>query len=68
MFILILIFIEDPTRMERSICWANPDLLPLMKQRQLSCYFDGTFKCVPKPFKQLLILMVYDPASGISRH
>lgn len=47
-------------RLERCICWANPSLLPLLSRKRLTCFFDGTFKCVPSPFKQLLILMVHD--------
>lgn len=45
--------------------WANPTLLPLLANNRLSCFFDGTFNCVPAPFKQLLILMVYDNSSSM---
>lgn len=41
---------------------GQSDASPLANNR-LSCFFDGTFNCVPAPFKQLLILMVYDNSS-----
>jgi hypothetical protein len=40
--------------------WAHPQLVPLLKYEKLSLFIDGTFKCCPKEFSQLLIFMIYD--------
>lgn len=52
----------EPVRM---IGWAHPDLVFLLKYKNLSCLVDGTFRCVPRPFSQLLILMVYDSGHDV---
>jgi hypothetical protein len=51
--------------MVRITGFAHPDLLYLLKYKRLNLYFDGTFKCVPYPFYQLLVLMVFDSASNL---
>jgi len=40
--------------------WANPDLMNYLKYPQTDVYIDGTFKCVPHPYYQCVIIMVYD--------
>lgn len=40
--------------------WAHPDLIRLLRYDRISLFIDGTFRCVPKPFSQLLVIMVYD--------
>jgi hypothetical protein len=32
----------------------------MLRRRKVAAYIDGTFRCTPKPFVQLLILTVYD--------
>jgi hypothetical protein len=43
----------------RSMVFGNPALIPLLKNRQLEFFVDATFDCVPCPFYQCLIVMVY---------
>ena len=49
-----------PLKLTRILGFANPQLLGLLRDKNVSCYFDGTFDCTPLPFKQTLILMVKD--------
>jgi hypothetical protein len=49
----------------RVMGWAHPTLKLLLKAQSSSLFFDGTFKCVPLPFMQCLILMVYDNTTDL---
>lgn len=51
--------------MVRITGFAHPDLIFLLKYSSLNLYFDGTFKCVPHPYYQLLVLMVFDVACSL---
>jgi hypothetical protein len=42
------------------IMWIHPDLLPILKRRKAACFIDGTFRVVPRPFAQCVIVMIYD--------
>ena len=44
----------------KIIIWGHPDLIPILKRRSIPLYLNATFKCVPNPFTQLLIMMAYD--------
>ena len=43
----------------KIMIFANHELLGLLKLRQLDVYVDATFNCVPHPFTQCLIFMIY---------
>jgi hypothetical protein len=45
--------------------FAHPDLLYYLLYPGINLYIDGTFRCVPKPYYQCLIIMVYDHASNL---
>ncbi|DAZ97548.1 TPA: hypothetical protein N0F65_003034, partial [Lagenidium giganteum] len=44
---------------ERVISWAHPELLRFLKYKQTTGFLDGTFRCVPRGFYQVLVFMVY---------
>ena len=44
----------------KMIIWGHPDLTVLLKRRKIPIYLDATFRTVPHPFAQCLILMVFD--------
>jgi len=44
---------------QKMIVFSRQPLLMLFNGKQLQVYFDGTFHCVPLPFKQCLIVMVW---------
>lgn len=45
----------------RLLGFGHPDLIRLLRYSGTAIYIDGTFKMVPKPFTQCLIVMVRDP-------
>ncbi|KAE9045853.1 hypothetical protein PR001_g4795 [Phytophthora rubi] len=45
------------------IGWAYPQLMDWMKQRKI--FVDATYRCVPAPFYQLAIVMIYDSISEL---
>lgn len=49
----------------RIIGWAHYELIHLVKLGPKHFYVDCTFSCVPDPFSQLLIIMMYVQASDI---
>ena len=46
-------------QLHRILGWAHPDLIFRLKGGKVRGFFDGTFRVVPKGFKQLLIFMAY---------
>lgn len=46
--------------MTRICGWSHPDLARLLKYEKISLFIDGTFRCVPKPFTQLMVIMTFD--------
>lgn len=44
---------------------GHPDLIHLMKYGACPMFVDCTFSCVPRGFKQLLIIMIYTAATGM---
>ena len=50
---------------ETVVGWGHPDLIHLMKYGPCPMFVDCTFSCVPKGFKQLLIVMIYTAATGM---
>lgn len=51
---------NEEFQMCRILLWAHPDLMPILRRRKIACFLDGTFRCVPQPFRQCMILMAYD--------
>jgi hypothetical protein len=49
---------------QRIIDWAIPHLIALLKYTGTTVFVDGTFRSVPRGFKQCVIMMVHDWASG----
>jgi hypothetical protein len=49
--------------MMRLIIFANPALLGLLNG-VVDLFIDATFSCVPAPFYQCLIIMVFDPSTS----
>jgi hypothetical protein len=43
----------------RTMVFGNPALISLLKNIQLDIFVNATFDCVPSPFYQCLIVMVY---------
>ena len=43
----------------RAMIFGNPALISQLKNVQLDIFVDATFDCVPSPFYQCLIVMVY---------
>jgi hypothetical protein len=49
--------------MMRLMIFANPALLGLLNG-VVDLFIDATFSCVPAPFYQCLIIMVFDPSTN----
>ena len=48
----------------RTMAFANPELIPTLRGKP-DAFVDATFDCAPAPFYQCLILMVFDPQTGV---
>jgi hypothetical protein len=46
--------------LHRMLCWGHLDLTPMLRRRGVEVYIDGTFRSVPKPFSQCVIIAVLD--------
>ena len=49
----------DANELERLTGFGNPELFYLFKGNA-HIHADGTFFCAPHPFKQVVVIMVYD--------
>lgn len=57
---------QNPTRkLNRLIGWAYPVLINLLRYGDVTLFLDGTFRSVPRQFKQCVIFMVHGRASGL---
>jgi MULE transposase domain len=56
---------KSDRRLHSMIMWAHPDLIYILRRRSTSIYIDCTFRCVPRPYTQCLIIMVYDDETNI---
>jgi len=52
-------------RLEKTMTWGHPDLVFLLRQGKQPLLFDGTFRCVPKGFKQCYICVLFDCATEL---
>jgi hypothetical protein len=50
--------------MQSMLIWAHPDLLPILRRRGIAAFIDGTFRSVPKPYTQCIIIMCFDDETG----
>ncbi|KAJ0398289.1 hypothetical protein ATCC90586_007230 [Pythium insidiosum] len=57
--------VKTETQIDRVIGWANPSLLALLRYGDLTLFVDATFRCVPRMFRQCVVIMVYDKASKL---
>lgn len=56
------VHIEATGELSRMIGWGHPKLLFLTKYGQLNIFIDCTFRCVPKGFYQLMVIIIYSPS------
>ncbi|KII60840.1 hypothetical protein RF11_00590 [Thelohanellus kitauei] len=56
---------RDGTSHFRLIMWAHPQSLLILSRQSITAFVDGTFMCVPRLFKQCLILMVFDDETDL---
>lgn len=56
-------YLEEGTR-HRVIGWAHPALLQLLRYRRTTLFVDGTFRCVPVPYHQCVVVMCLDNAAN----
>lgn len=52
-------------KLNRIVGWANPALMQLLHYENISLFVDGTFRIVPRSFKQCIVIMVYDRGSKL---
>lgn len=64
-FLKFFLNYSTATEIETIVGWGHPDLIHLMKYGACPMFVDCTFSCVPKGFKQLLIIMIYTAATGL---
>jgi len=62
-FLQFNIYRKIENDMVRITGWSNPDLSALLKNNRIDVFVDGTFKCVPHPYYQCVVIMVYDMAT-----
>ena len=55
----------DKLSKQRIMGFCHPELRSLLKYPHVQAFGDATFRCVPKPFKQLYIIMIYDQGTGV---
>lgn len=55
--------IQDKTR--NLLIWSHPELLPMLRRMHIRILIDGTFSCVPSPFKQCVIVMMFDDETNL---
>ena len=51
---------EEDNKGMRIMIFGNPSLFGLLELPGVDMFIDATFSCCPDPFKQCLIIMVYD--------
>ncbi|EGZ18676.1 hypothetical protein PHYSODRAFT_501434, partial [Phytophthora sojae] len=56
---------ENLSKPTRLIGWAHSSLINLLRYNGTTIFVDGTFRCVPPGYKQCVIFMVHDRASGL---
>ncbi|GMF37841.1 unnamed protein product [Phytophthora fragariaefolia] len=54
---------SNDTKVERLIGGGHPVIIDKLKNKGATVFVDGTFRCVPQPFYQCVVIMVHDQAS-----
>jgi hypothetical protein len=57
--------LEKNEVLQKIVGWADCDLLHLATTGPKHYFMDCTFKCVPKPFKQLMVIMIYEEGTEL---
>jgi hypothetical protein len=47
------------------LLWSHPELLVMLRRESTKLFIDGTFYCVPKPFIQCVIILLYDAETDL---
>jgi hypothetical protein len=58
--------LQDRNKLNRLIIWAHPELSVMLKRADIRIHIDGTFRCVPHPFSQCLVLMIHDDETDLN--
>ena len=61
-FLKFFSMIEENGEYTYLVGWAHPALLFLFRHGTVNLFLDCTFSCVPHPFNQCMVVMVYTPA------
>ena len=56
---------NETNKLEKIVGFGNPCLLGSLLGKGVQLYIDGTFKIVPNPFYQCLIIMAFDETLGV---
>jgi hypothetical protein len=56
---------KEERKLHNMLMWAHPDLISMMRRHLTAIYIDCTFRCVPKPYSQCLIAMIYDDETDL---
>jgi hypothetical protein len=56
---------KEDRKLHSMLMWAHPDLISIMRRHMTAIYIDCTFRCVPKPYTQCLIAMIYDDETDL---
>lgn len=52
-------------KLANLILFSHPDFTPMLKGDGISIFIDGTFRCVPHPYRQLLIFMLFEDETSM---
>jgi hypothetical protein len=55
---------RNKEQMMQLMVFANLELLPLLEQKKVDLFMDGTWDCTPAPFKQTYIIMIHNQQTG----
>ena len=56
--------LQNKEQMMQLMFFANPEVLPLLQQKEVDLFMDGTWDCMPAPFMQTYIIIVHDQQTG----
>jgi hypothetical protein len=56
----------EKNKLHRILLWSHPDLFPMLKRAAIRMHIDGTFRCVPRPFTQCVIVLMHDDETELN--